>query len=451
MTPDDVVAQIDPQEVVDLALALGNIDSPTGSEGPAGVFVCDWLAEQRLPATHVRPDRGPLQRRRLDRRDRRRLQPHLQLPPRHDAAAGRHLVGQGPARPALPLGAGSRATRSSATAWSTTRARWRRSWSPARPSAKPGFPLKGDLIVSAVAGEISREPIEEWQGTGVPQQGPRRAVHGHPRRGRRLRARRRGDRLRDRRDRARQGPLQGHRRHRHAALLHAVPAAPDRARRRAERDRPHRRGHRGVRAVGVRLPAAATRTESPAGTIVPKAIDQRDPLRLPVQPDERAADLLVLRRHADPARGQPARPARRAPRRCCARWGRGHRRAVPVSPGFEATGRRAADRDGPRCHDQVFDTPPAIVGDPVTSMWRDTNAFNELGIPAISYAPRSASHAARKSFKVKDLTDAAVAYARIAMDLCNQDRPAGLAARRPPQPGHRRERGRAPPAPDCRS
>ena len=27
-----------------------------------------------------------------------------------------------------------------------------------------GYPLKGDLIVSAVAGEISREPIEEWQG-----------------------------------------------------------------------------------------------------------------------------------------------------------------------------------------------------------------------------------------------------------------------------------------------
>src|SRR5947207_1882287 len=27
-----------------------------------------------------------------------------------------------------------------------------------------GYPLKGDLIVTAVAGEISREPIEEWQG-----------------------------------------------------------------------------------------------------------------------------------------------------------------------------------------------------------------------------------------------------------------------------------------------
>src|SRR5438309_7025656 len=43
-TPDDVLARIDPNEVVDLALALGNIDSPTGSEGPAGEFVFRWLA-----------------------------------------------------------------------------------------------------------------------------------------------------------------------------------------------------------------------------------------------------------------------------------------------------------------------------------------------------------------------------------------------------------------------
>ena len=59
-------------------------------------------------------------------------------------------------------------------------------------------------------------------------------------------------------------------------------------------------------------------------------------------------------------------------------------------------------------------------------MWRDTNAFNELGIPAISYAPRAQSHAQTKSFKVKDLTDAALVYARIAMDLCTQERPANV-------------------------
>jgi hypothetical protein len=35
-------------------------------------------------------------------------------------------------------------------------------------------------------------------------------------------------------------------------------------------------------------------------------------------------------------------------------------------------------------------------------MWRDANAFNELGIPALSYGPRSASHASSKSFKIDD-------------------------------------------------
>ena len=94
-------------------------------------------------------------------------------------------------------------------------------------------------------------------------------------------------------------------------------------------------------------------------------------------------------------------------------------------PGFEVRGAERLIETVRRCHDQVFPEPPTIVADPVTSMWRDTNAFNELGIPAISYAPRAASHAARKAFKVADLQDAAMVYARIAMDLCDQERPAG--------------------------
>jgi hypothetical protein len=93
-------------------------------------------------------------------------------------------------------------------------------------------------------------------------------------------------------------------------------------------------------------------------------------------------------------------------------------------PGYEAKGAELLIETIKRCHAQTFPTPPAIVADAVTSMWRDTNAFNELGIPAISYAPRSQSHAATKSFKVKDLTDAALVYARIATDLCSRERPA---------------------------
>src|SRR4029079_17999803 len=52
-------------------------------------------------------------------------------------------------------------------------------------------------------------------------------------------------------------------------------------------------------------------------------------------------------------------------------------------PGFEAVGAERLIETVRRCHDQVFDSPPEIVGEPAPSMWRDTNAFNELGIPAI--------------------------------------------------------------------
>ncbi len=93
MTPDDVVARIDPNEVVELALALGNLDSPTGSEGIAGQFVHDWLAANGFAPRTFALTAGPLQRRGLDRRRRRRLQPDLQRPSRHDAPPRRGPVG----------------------------------------------------------------------------------------------------------------------------------------------------------------------------------------------------------------------------------------------------------------------------------------------------------------------------------------------------------------------
>ena len=93
-------------------------------------------------------------------------------------------------------------------------------------------------------------------------------------------------------------------------------------------------------------------------------------------------------------------------------------------PGFEVKGAEPLVDAVRRQHALTFPTAPQIVADPVTSMWRDTNAFNELGIPAISYAPRSTSHAAKKSFRVEDLVNASRVYARIAMDICNVERPA---------------------------
>ncbi|OLD10233.1 MAG: hypothetical protein AUJ06_02545, partial [Chloroflexi bacterium 13_1_40CM_3_70_6] len=163
MTPDDVVARIDPKEVVELALALGNIDSPTGSEGPAGEFVYSWL------------ERGGFAPRRYALIPERFnvaawidgsgggysliFNAHLDTTLRADAVwsardprdplyhsawvEGDHIYGDGVVNDKGPMAAflvAAKAIRSS------------------------GYPLKGDLIVSAVAGEISREPVEEWQG-----------------------------------------------------------------------------------------------------------------------------------------------------------------------------------------------------------------------------------------------------------------------------------------------
>jgi acetylornithine deacetylase/succinyl-diaminopimelate desuccinylase-like protein len=55
-------------------------------------------------------------------------------------------------------------------------------------------------------------------------------------------------------------------------------------------------------------------------------------------------------------------------------------------PGFEAKGIEPLVQTIRRCHAQVFPTPLQTVSPAVSSMWRNANAFNELGIPALSVA-----------------------------------------------------------------
>lgn len=424
MTPDDVVATIDPQEVVDLALALGNIDSPTGSEGPAGEFVRDWLTAQGFrPRTFaLTEDRinvaawiegtgggySLIFNSHLDTT----LRPDAEWSARdpHDPLyhsawiEGDEIYGDGVVNDKGPMAAFLVAGKAILQA---------------------GFPLKGDLIVSAVAGEISREPIEEWQGPAYLSKdlGARFMVtHGAVA------------------DFALVAEGTG---------FGIVGVEPGKAHFKVTvfTDTPRYYTPYLPRPTGLAdAPNAIVRTaavveaferwaydyqrthtvETVHGTIVPKAsinaIRSGYPFNLTSAPQ--LCSFYVDTRILPGANPLDLRDALR-----------GVLREVGVEgtvelflyrPGFEARGAERLIETVRRCHDQVFDTPPAIVGEPVTSMWRDTNAFNELGIPAISYAPRSASHAARKSFKVKDLTDAAIAYARIAMDLCTQDRPAGM-------------------------
>ncbi len=424
MKPDDVIARIDPHEVVDLALALGNIDSPTGSEGPAGQFVYDWLARN-----HFAPKKYAL------------------IPERFNVAAWIPGAGGGYS---LVYNAHLDTTLRSDADWSARDPNdrlYHSAWVEgdsiygdgvvndkgpmaaflvaAKAIREVGYPLKGDLIVSAVAGEISREPVEEWQGPlylskdlGVRFMVTHGVVADYA-----LVAEGTGFGI---------VGIEPGKAHFKVTVFSDGPRyySPYLPRPTGLADAPN---------AIVRAAAVIAKFEEWAydyqtrntyrgrmGTIIPKAsvnaIRSGYPFNVTSAPQ--ICSFYVDTRILPGANPMDVRDELR-----------GVLRAVGVSgevelyvyrPGFEAKGAERLIETIERCHKQTFPAPPAIVGEPVTSMWRDTNAFNELGIPAVSYAPRAQSHATTKSFKVKDLTDAALVYARIAMDLCGQARDAAV-------------------------
>ena len=424
MTPDDVVARIDPQEVVDLALALGNIDSPTGSEGPAGQFVYDWLERNGFAPRKFAliPERfnvaawlegtgggySLIYNAHLDttlRRDAVWSAKDPNDPLYHSAwVEGEDIYGDGVVNDKGPLAAFLVA---------------------AKAIKGSGIRLKGDLIVSAVAGEISREPIEEWQGPlylskdlGVRFMVTHGAVADYA-----LVAEGTGFGI---------VGVEPGKAHFKVTVVTDGPRyyTPYLPRPTGLADAPN---------AIVRAAAVIAKFEEwafayqerntyrgPTGTIVPKAsvnaIRSGYPFNLTSAPQ--LCSFYVDTRILPGANPMDVRDELRGVLRDAGVEGTVE--LFLYRPGFEAKGAERLIETVRRCHGQTFSTPPAIVGEPVTSMWRDTNAFNELGIPAISYAPRAASHATKKSFKVKDLQDAARVYARIAMDLCDQQRPASV-------------------------
>lgn len=420
MRPDDVLARIDPQEVIDLALALGNIDSPTGSEGAAGQFVYDWLEKNGFApkkyaliperfnvAATIRGTGGGhslVYNSHLDttlRSDAEWSARDPQDPLYHSAwVEGDSIYGDGVVNDKGPMAAFLVA---------------------AKAIKEAGYRLKGDLIVSAVAGEISREPIEEWQGPmylskdlGVRFMVTHGVVADYA-----LVAEGTGFGI---------VGIEPGKAHFKVTVYSDGPRyyTPYLPRPTSLKDS----GNAIVRAAAAiaKLEEWAydyqTRNtyKSAVGTIVPKAsvnaIRSGYPFNVTSAPQICA--FYVDTRILPGANPMDVRDEIRGVLRSLGVTG--DVELYLYRPGFEAKGAERLIETIRRCHAQTFKDPPAIVGDPVTSMWRDTNAFNELGIPAISYAPRATSHATTKSFKLKDLTDAALVYARIAMDLCDQPR-----------------------------
>jgi len=92
-------------------------------------------------------------------------------------------------------------------------------------------------------------------------------------------------------------------------------------------------------------------------------------------------------------------------------------------PGYEAKNAERITTAVRRAHEQTFGSAPPAPNPATCSMWRDINSFNELGIPAITYGPRSERHSYRRSFTIDALYRAACVYARTMVDVCNQEKP----------------------------
>jgi acetylornithine deacetylase/succinyl-diaminopimelate desuccinylase-like protein len=94
--------------------------------------------------------------------------------------------------------------------------------------------------------------------------------------------------------------------------------------------------------------------------------------------------------------------------------------------GYEAKNVERLKQAVLRAHIATFGSPPPPPNPATCSMWRDVNIFNEVGIPALTYGPRSQSHSYKRSFPIDALYKAACVYARTIVDLCNQERPRSL-------------------------
>ena len=87
-------------------------------------------------------------------------------------------------------------------------------------------------------------------------------------------------------------------------------------------------------------------------------------------------------------------------------------------PGYEAKGVRPLVDAITQAHRAVIGGDPPRVSGPTASMWRDSNVFAELGMPAVNYGPRSATHAFKRALSIESLYQAACVYARTALTIC---------------------------------
>jgi acetylornithine deacetylase/succinyl-diaminopimelate desuccinylase-like protein len=418
----EVFDKIDVDELVKVALDLGNIDSPTGSEGPVGEYVYDWLRRQGFEARKIAlvPDR-----------------PNVlgSLP---GTSFGKSLV----------FNSHMDTTIHKDEWWTTRRAAdavfhsaWREGDTligngvcndkgpmatfllAAKAIKDAGVKLKGDLLLMAVVGEIGVEPVDEFQSPEylAKEPGTRFAItHGGV-----------ADYalVAEGTDFGLVGVEAGKAFFKVTVFGNELPIYTPYI----QRPSPIEKNPSAI----VRMAPLIQRIEEWAydyeqkhryecagGTIVPRvnigAIRGGVPYKI-TKTVQQCAIYVDVR--TTPV--QNPLDIREDLRRLVAGAGlEGEVELYTYRPSFEADAQKVEPLKSAitRAHQAMLGTAPKAAAPPFSSMWRDINCFNEMRIPAITYGPGVSVGAGTFGMKISDLVMGSRLYALTALDLCDQER-----------------------------
>jgi acetylornithine deacetylase/succinyl-diaminopimelate desuccinylase-like protein len=408
--------RIDEQSVVELALALGNLDSPTGSEGAASDHVFGWLDDAGFAPRRVAlfPDRANVVARvrgagggaslmfnsHLDTtiaREELLTTPHAGAREYHEAwREGDRLIGNG-----IVNNKGVMAT-----------------WMVACKALRDaGVELAGDLVLTSVVGEIGVEPVDEFQSPEylAKEAGARFIVNRGVTADYAIvaegtsfglcwveagKAFFRVSVLGDEpplytpylpRPTSRAGSPN--------AIVRAgeVIEAIEQWAERYEREHVYRcEGGTVVPKVSINairggVPYKITKTPS----ICHLYVDAR------ITPEQDVRGVERELRHVLDATGIPVEIEPFAFRR-----------------GYEAHGVQPLVSCVESAHEQVLGGRPGRPIDAITSMWRDSNVFIEAGIPTVVYGPGASVGGGNFEMEISALLNAARVYAAIAIEVC---------------------------------
>jgi acetylornithine deacetylase/succinyl-diaminopimelate desuccinylase-like protein len=421
-TAQKVLDRIDVDELVKVALDLGNIDSPTGSEGPVADYVHDWLTRQGFAARKValladRPNvigtlSGTGQGRSLVFNSHMDTTIHKDEwwttrraadPVFHSAwREGDVLVGNGVCNDKGPMA----------------------TWLLAAKAIKDGgVRLKGDLVLMSVVGEIGVEPVDEFQSPQylAKEAGTRFAItHGGV-----------GDYalVAEGTDFGLVGVEAGKAFFKLTVFGNDLPIYTPYI----PRPNPVEKNPNAIVRMAPVLQKLEewafeyekkNRYECKGGVIVPRvnvgAIRGGVPYKI-TKTVQQCAIYLDVR--VTPV--QNPLDIREDLRRLVAGLHlEGEVELFAYRPAFEADPQKVEPLASAitRAHQAILGGTPKPAAPPFSSMWRDINCFNEMRIPAITYGPGISVGGGNFGMKIADLVTGARLYALTALDLCNQER-----------------------------